>query len=667
MAYVKNTWVDQDVERPKTYEMTNNADGSVTLIDSFGLVSEMGTPVNADNMNHIEEGIAGCAIRKYTSTETYEKGEWVTGIADDEKGIYESLTDNNYGNPLTDETKWQKVELGGGSGTSLPLFTPVIQDHILSFEESKGYALQGTYVYKTGVAGARYGYPDFVEKCIAEKTAGTASQVTLGENTITMYTNSNGHIFYDIADKAAVDTWFNTWGVADFYGVDTENERIFLPRNNKFMQFTTDTSKVNGFNEAGSPNITGEVTLSSTAVNNSSGCITYENGWNANHGTGSDAWPKCAVYIDASKSSPVYGNSDTVQVASSNKLLYYVVGNTEVSSAETNVVDITSSENDTLPEFYNFYSEEGMTTTGAYVNASLGSFLNGNLYTSIYNKLVNRIGQSFCAGYVRENTDEYTNYDVVINQTDMTFRLPLLNGSEDLPSTKYDNLTLKTSGSFYIAPANGWYTLKKVATASNQYITINSNLRITKNIPRDNNTEIAASLFVAKGESVQIDYNAAGTTNLFIFEYAKGNGSLYFKVGNALQNQDLIDMAAVNSEITEINSEITALKTNITAYNMPDYMAGIAISGYTSTSNMYTAPVDGYVIGVDSNQNQAYVNVTLYSPEGTKIKNVVNRTLDSGSGMGASVSLSLPKGFKLVNNYNPASGSVFFYPMKGAN
>ncbi len=60
MAYVKNIWVDQDVERPRTYEVTNNQDGSITLTDSFGLVTELGTPVNADNMNHIENGILSC-------------------------------------------------------------------------------------------------------------------------------------------------------------------------------------------------------------------------------------------------------------------------------------------------------------------------------------------------------------------------------------------------------------------------------------------------------------------------------------------------------------------------------------------------------------------------------------------------------------------------------
>ena len=58
MAYIKNVWVDQDVERPKTYEVTENADNSITLTESFGVVTEIGTPVNAVNMNHIEDGIA---------------------------------------------------------------------------------------------------------------------------------------------------------------------------------------------------------------------------------------------------------------------------------------------------------------------------------------------------------------------------------------------------------------------------------------------------------------------------------------------------------------------------------------------------------------------------------------------------------------------------------
>lgn len=57
MTYERINFVDQSVERPRTYEMTHNADGSITLTDSFGLVNELGTPINADTMNHIEDGI----------------------------------------------------------------------------------------------------------------------------------------------------------------------------------------------------------------------------------------------------------------------------------------------------------------------------------------------------------------------------------------------------------------------------------------------------------------------------------------------------------------------------------------------------------------------------------------------------------------------------------
>ena len=116
MAYVKNIWVDQDVERPKTYEVTNNQDGSITLTDSFGLVTELGTPVNAVNMNHIEDGVAGCAIRKHNLTETFALDEWVLGGSGDDEGIYKSLIANNVGNAITDDTAWEKVEMGGGNG-----------------------------------------------------------------------------------------------------------------------------------------------------------------------------------------------------------------------------------------------------------------------------------------------------------------------------------------------------------------------------------------------------------------------------------------------------------------------------------------------------------------------------------------------------------------------
>lgn len=55
MAYVKNTWVDQ--EGQVRYRETQDGDLKI-FTPNYEQVTEIGTPVNADNMNHIEDGIA---------------------------------------------------------------------------------------------------------------------------------------------------------------------------------------------------------------------------------------------------------------------------------------------------------------------------------------------------------------------------------------------------------------------------------------------------------------------------------------------------------------------------------------------------------------------------------------------------------------------------------
>ena len=55
MTYVKNNWVDR--EGITRYFETIDEDGALIFTPDFTQITEMGTPVNADNMNHIEEGI----------------------------------------------------------------------------------------------------------------------------------------------------------------------------------------------------------------------------------------------------------------------------------------------------------------------------------------------------------------------------------------------------------------------------------------------------------------------------------------------------------------------------------------------------------------------------------------------------------------------------------
>lgn len=57
MPYNPTAWVDHIVDNPRTYDVQNNPDGSITLIPKPGAVHQAGTPVNANNMNNIENGI----------------------------------------------------------------------------------------------------------------------------------------------------------------------------------------------------------------------------------------------------------------------------------------------------------------------------------------------------------------------------------------------------------------------------------------------------------------------------------------------------------------------------------------------------------------------------------------------------------------------------------
>jgi hypothetical protein len=52
----KRVWKDRIVERPRTFKL-QNADGTVTLVPAPGTIIQEGTPVNAANLNGIEQSI----------------------------------------------------------------------------------------------------------------------------------------------------------------------------------------------------------------------------------------------------------------------------------------------------------------------------------------------------------------------------------------------------------------------------------------------------------------------------------------------------------------------------------------------------------------------------------------------------------------------------------
>lgn len=55
MAYQRTTWTNREVEKPRTYTLQDNGDGTTTLIPAEGNILSAGTPITAANMNNIEE------------------------------------------------------------------------------------------------------------------------------------------------------------------------------------------------------------------------------------------------------------------------------------------------------------------------------------------------------------------------------------------------------------------------------------------------------------------------------------------------------------------------------------------------------------------------------------------------------------------------------------
>ena len=93
-----------------------------------------------------------------------------------------------------------------------------------------------------------------------------------------------------------------------------------------------------------------------------------------------------------------------------------------------------------------------------------------------------------------------------------------------MPSDKYVDLTLGSSGATYTAPANGWFVLSKAVNATQQYILFlnSTNGMRSDNYNNRNNNTIGAFLPCKKGDIVSCSYSAGGLTSYFRFVYAEG-------------------------------------------------------------------------------------------------------------------------------------------------
>lgn len=267
--------------------------------------------------------------------------------------------------------------------------------------------------------------------------------------------------------EAEWQTSVTTYGVCGKFVYDSVNNTVRLPKITGFTEATIDTTTLGDLTEAGLPNIIGTID-GFESYNNTTGCFSLSSassGWNI---SGASDANRRYLQMDASSSSSVYGNSNTVQPQAI-KVLYYIV---VATSTKTQIqVDIDEIATD----------------------------LNGKADVDLTN--VNNAGTSKGAGW-------------------------------PMSSETHVDLTLGASGSTYTAPATGWVQLTQNITNGVSYISIvhpNSDGLCAKCTNWSSNAHVMdVCLPVSKGETFKVGYSGASTptsADRFQFIYAKGSES----------------------------------------------------------------------------------------------------------------------------------------------
>jgi hypothetical protein len=154
----------------------------------------------------------------------------------------------------------------------------------------------------------------------------TLQSETVAGTTIQFYLADDGHKICPASEESNVSAIYNATGVAWYYIIDTANTRFKLPRTQ--FAFTGIRNGVGGFVEAGLPNITGGATWyykQENATMNGAFAFISQTSTAGLQGS-SRSTQGYSFDFDASRSSSVYGNSDTVQPKATEMYLYFYVG-----------------------------------------------------------------------------------------------------------------------------------------------------------------------------------------------------------------------------------------------------------------------------------------------------------------------------------------------------
>lgn len=585
-------------------------------------------PANTDLSNISSAGKAYVAIKGYDSTATYSLNEVVLTVSNNEVKLYQSLANNNTSS-LSDTTKWKEVSLGGGAGGEIGDmgFAPLGIDETLNLRR-----------YLNGQVISQSLSPSFttkVKQAIALfPNLGTTESNWQSEKTLSKLGQCGKFVVDDTEGTIRLPAIVNAQGLLSLSAIGTIKDESL-------------------------PNITGNV---SSLVDRHSGAFLATEVSSAGIAGGSVG----KIYdnnFNASRSSSTYQDNAPVQQEAVQYPYYIQIA----TGVEETLPAIREYEINT-PFFFGQSRYFENAPYNASWLASNGSYNASTLYPDFWTQLTGvELNGSLNVGdtieisgktYVKRglpvvlSTGTITDYDFVVNQNDQTFRLPLLNGEEDLDGSVPELISSLLND--YTLPKNG--TVRVIgtsATNSRAIVWAFSSSTSDADHAYSAGTLIMASAKGKKGDLVHILSDNCTDVSVY-FTPAIGNGTLYYYVGDTVQDASLINAGAVlgqlsnkaDVDLSNMNPTQT-VKNTIVGWGMPDFSAGVAFTG------TITLPCDALVYSYKSGGGNW---------EGASF--TVNGVQISNSAIYSSTSCCyVAKGSNVV----ATSGSCKYYPLKGVN
>ena len=416
-------------------------------------------------------------------------------------------------------------------------------------------------------------------------------------------------------------------------------------------QGLVDLALIGGIKSESLPNIAGGFGLRAGSDSYEwSGAFNYSRGAETNSISGSSSKASSVIYnLNASRSSSTYQDNAPVQQEAV-QYPHCIVVNTGVEEAERpiNNYQVNNVYSYGMSQYY-----KGTMNNNSWLK-SAGQWNDGTVYTGMYNWLLEQRNAGV-SGFAA-STDRYTDYDFVINTTDQTFRLPLLNGEEDWVGNETSVLStadiVKDSPFQWTATKNGFvkFTCYKASTTQVVIARINGQTLIHSGVATTTTTPRPGFwLKVRKGDTISISAETQTLSGVSItFIPAVGNGSLYYYIGDTLQNAQLINVARIEESVVNKTNKIQAAEASMPSGKYIDLTLGA--SGQT-----YTAPANGYfTISKDFNASNQFV--VLYN-QANGLRTMQQPGAPSGN---ASCIMPAKKGQSVLCEYSLGGNTSWF-------